>query len=155
MAERYRSAFTKNDLITNATVAIVLGQYNKLGEYKVQAGETISIGYGAFSGMDNAIGRVYGILKDSAATPVELKGKLRLTIYSPQDRPMKIMHEWRTEALNTSATDRTKQTPLSEGIEEITEDKKIVLEFLPDAIGNGTLSKTNSDLIMDVTQGVI
>lgn len=155
MGERYRSAFTKNDLISGATVPIVLGQYNKLGQYVVSAGETISVGFGQLSGMDNAIGRIYGILKDSAATPVELKGKLRLSIYSPQDRPMKIVWELRTESLNTSAADRTKQTPLPEGIEEVTEDKKIVLEFLPDAIGNGTVSKANSDLIFDITQGVI
>ncbi|MFD0591164.1 hypothetical protein ACFQZE_24500, partial [Paenibacillus sp. GCM10027627] len=134
MPELFRSAFTKADLIGAATVPIVLGQYNKIGEYKVQAGETITIGYGLLSGMDNAIGRIYAIIKDSNVGGVELKGKLRLSIYSPQDRPLKIMHEWRTEALNTSATDRTKQTPLPEGIEVITEDKKIVLEFLPDAV---------------------
>lgn len=153
--ERYRSAFTKADLVSGTTVPIVAGQYNKLGEYKVQAGETISIGYGQLSGMDNAIGRIYGVIKDSAATPAELKGKLRLSIYSPQDRPMKIMQEWRTEAINTSSSDRTKQTPLPEGIEEITEDKKIVLEFLPDSVGNGNVSKANSDLIFDITQGVV
>jgi hypothetical protein len=151
MAERYRSAFTKNDLITSASQVLVLGQYNKLGQYVVNAGETISIGYGALSGMDNALGRIYGVMKDGSS--VEIKGKLRLSVYSPQDRPMKIIWEMRTEAINTAATDRTKQSPLPEGVELVTEDKKIVLEFLPDTAG--TLTKANCDLIMDITQGVV
>jgi hypothetical protein len=149
MGERYRSAFTKNELISG-DIVLSAGQYNKLGQYVVQAGEQISIGYGSQGGMDNAVGRIYAMLNTSV--PAEIKGKLRLSIYSPQDRPMRIIWEMRTEALNTVATDRTKQTPLPESIELVTEDKKIVLEFLPDAAA--TLSKAQSTLFFDITQGI-
>lgn len=150
MPERYRSAFTKTELMSG-DVVLTAGAWARLGSYEVKAGETISIGYGALSGMDNAIGRIYGVMNTAASA--EIKGKLRISIYSPQDRPIKIMHEWRTEVLNTSATDRTKQTPLAEGIEIITEDKKIVVEFLPDT--SATVAKAQSTLIMDITQGVV
>lgn len=150
MGERYRSAFTKAELMSGDVVTVA-GQWARLGVYNVNAGETISIGHGALSGMDNATGRIYMILNTAASA--ELKGKVRLSIYSPQDRPIKIMHEFRTEVLNTALADRTKQTPLPEGIEIITEDKKIVLEFLPDA--SGTVAKTQSTIIMDITQGVV
>lgn len=149
MPETYRSAFTKNELITG-DIALVTGQYNRLGQYVVQAGEQISVGFGALSGMDNAIGRIFAVFNTAATA--EIKGKVRLSIYSPQDRPMRIIGEWRTEALNTNATDRTKQTPLPEGIELVTEDKKIVLEFLPDAAA--TLAKAQTNLFFDITQGI-
>lgn len=150
MGERYRSAFTAAQLVA-ADKAVTAGEWARLGVYAVQAGEMISLGYGALSGMDNAVGRIYA--KFAASGGAEVTGKVRLTIYSPQDRPLKIMHEFRTEALNTSASDRTKQTPFAEGPEIITEDKKIVLEFLPDA--NATIAKAQSVLIMDITQGVV
>jgi hypothetical protein len=151
--QTFRSAFTKAELISG-DVAVVTGQYNKLGEYKVEAGETITVGYGGQGGMDNAVGRIYGAIMNNAAAPgVEMKGKIRLSIHSPQNRPLKIITEFRTELLNTNASDRTKQTPLPEHVEVLTEDKKLVLEFLPDA--GGTVGKANSSLIFDITQGVV
>jgi hypothetical protein len=150
MGQRFRSALTANDLISAATVTLTAGQYTKLGEYKVQAGETVEVGFGVLSGMDNAIGRIYALMQTSA--PAEIKGKLRLQLYSPQDRPLEIIWELRTEALNTSSSDRTKQTPLPECNIVATEDKKIVLEFLPDS--TATLTKANCTLIMDTTVGI-
>lgn len=148
--QRYRSAFTLATFAVPATVSLIANQFNKLGEYIVKAGEVISIGYGAQSGMDNALGRIYGIMQD--ATPAEIPGTWRLSIYSPQDRPIKILWELRTEAVNTVATDRTKQTPLPIGIEDVTKDKKFVLEFKPDVAK--TMDLTKSKLQFDVTQGV-
>jgi hypothetical protein len=155
MSQRpYRSAFNLASFMS-ANKALIAGQYNKLGEYEVKAGETITLGYGPNGTMSDAVGRIYGAIMDTAAAPVELKGKIRLSIHSPQDRPLKIVDEFRTEALNTSSSDRTKQTPYPEHIEVVTEDKKIVLEFLPDAIGTGTLNYAASALLFDITQGVV
>jgi hypothetical protein len=150
--EVFTTAFTKEQLI-NADVAVLANQYNKIGEYKVEAGETITIGQGA-GGYDSAIGRIFADLRDNAVTPgVKMTGKLRFSIWSPQDRPLWIIKEFHTSALDTSATDRTKQTPLNEGMDVLTEDKKLVIEFRPDVAG--TLSKANTTIIMDVTQGVV
>jgi regulator of extracellular matrix RemA (YlzA/DUF370 family) len=148
--ERFRSAFTIASFGLATTIVCNAGQFTKLGQYVVSAGELISIGYGNLSGMDNAIGRIYA--KFQNATPAAVSGVLRISIVSPQDRPLKIMHEFRTEALDTSSTDRTKQTPLSIGLEDISEDTKIVLEFKPDT--TATLTTANCTMVMDITQGV-
>lgn len=151
--DNFRSAFTKADLITG-DVALIQGQFIRLGSYAVQAGELVSPGYAGQSGQDNAQGRLYVDLKDNTATPgASVNGVLRLSIFSPQDRPLEIINEWRTETLRTSATDRTLQIPFPEFDAWVSEDKKIVLEFKADA--NATLGKVNSTLIMDCTKATV
>lgn len=145
----FSSAFTKNDLFKADTVSLVKGEPIRVGERTVQAGEKISIGYGVQSGMDNAVGRIYADFKNSESTPGNVEGLVRLSVWSPQNRLMKILKEWRTEELRTSSTDRTKQIPLPEHEIEITEDKKLVLEIVADA--DATLSKANSTLVMSTT----
>jgi hypothetical protein len=153
MAETYRSALTQADLISGATVVCNAGQYNKLGEYKILAGEVLAVGFGPQSGMDNAQGRIYADLRDNAAAPgVAVNGMLRLEVYSPKDRPMVTVFEFRTEVLRTSAADRTKQIPLPEGDFFLSEDKKYVLSFKPDA--TVTIGKANTFIILDTTEGV-
>jgi hypothetical protein len=147
---RYRGTFTKAELISAATVGVVAGAAAVLGKYAVQAGEAIKLGFGNLSGQENAIGRLYMQFKDTTGTPVLLSGTVRLSIWSPQDRPIAIIGEWRTEQLDTVATDRTKQIPMPEDIYKITEDKKVVLEFISDT--TATLSKANSTIVMDITR---
>ncbi|QHA00531.1 hypothetical protein [Dehalobacter restrictus] len=151
--ETFRSAFTESDLIDGATVSVLAGQFVKLGEYQVQAGELVAVGYGAESGQESAQGRIYALLKDGEAVPGIINGVVRVSIYSPQDRPIEILQEYRTETLNTSSTDRTKQVPLPLINAFVSEDKKIVLEMKADA--NATLTKANCDLIMDITKAVV
>jgi hypothetical protein len=122
----------------------------RLGTYTVVAGELVSVGYGNLDGQENAQGRIYLDLKDNATTPLEVNGVVRLSVYSPQDRPIEIISEMRTETLRTSSSDRTKQISFPEHDLMVKEDKKIVLEFIPDA--NATISKANSTLIMDITK---
>jgi hypothetical protein len=154
MAEVYRSAFTKDKLINSATVQLVAAEFVKLGEYKVEAGEMVSIGYGQQSGQQNAQGRIYVDLKDNGVAPgLDLNGTVRLSVYSPQNRPIEILGEWRTETLRTDITDRTLQVPFPEDDLWISEDKKLVLEFASD--GSEVLGKTNSTYIMDITQAVV
>jgi hypothetical protein len=147
MGEIFRSAFTEADLIGSATVSVVAGSIIKLGEYKVQAGELLTIGYGEQSGQDNAVGRFYLVLKNASSTV--LNGKVRLSAYSPQNRPLVILGEWRTETLASGASDRSLMTPLPENNYWLSEDKKLVLEFISDT--TDTVSKANSDILMDIT----
>jgi hypothetical protein len=150
MAERFRSALTEANLISAATVAVVAGQTTKLGERKIEAGELLTIGYGEQSGQQDAVGRLYVSLKDTNATPVQMHGTVRFTVYTPQNRVHTVLCEFRTETLlYGGANDRALNVPLPENFNWISEDKKLVLEFTPDQ--SGTLSKVNSDLLMDVT----
>lgn len=148
---QFRSALTQNDLITNATTAVVAGQFNKLGERKIEAGEELSVGYGQQDGQESAQGRIFADIRDNAASPgAVVPGVFRLQVYSPQNRPMFILGEWRTETLSTGSGDRTKQVPLKEDQYLLTEDKKLVLEFMPDAAA--TIGKVNTKILLDTTE---
>lgn len=147
----FRSALTQNDLITTATTAVVAGTYNKLGERKIEAGESLSIGFGQQSGQESAQGRIFIDVRDNGVTPgLVINGTVRLQVYSPQNRPLVILGEWRTETLRTGSGDRTKQIPLPEDIYSLTEDKKLVLEYMPDAAQ--TVGKTNTVILLDTTE---
>jgi hypothetical protein len=148
---RYTTTFNKAKFLSANVTGLEVGAIKKIGEYKVQAGEILTIGEGKYDTFPDALGRIFGVLKDTATTPVEITGLLRFSIHSPQGRPLKTMFEMHTSKLNTSATDRRLQTPLSERIEELTEDKKLVIEFIPETIGTGTLNYSASTLLLDVT----
>lgn len=151
--EQYRSSMSEQELIGSATVSVLANQPVKLGEYKVQAGEMIMLGYETKSGLDDAVGRFYASIKDTTATPVELKGKLRLSVFSPQDRPIQILAEFDTDIVNDNPTDRTKQTPFPANGIFLSEDKKLVLEFISRT--TATVSKANSVMLFDTTQAVV
>lgn len=148
--EIYRSAFTQEDLVSGATVSVIGGQFVRTGEYDTKAGEAVCVGWGGQSGQESAQGRIFMKLMDDQATPVLINGLIRMSIYSPQDRPIEILGEWRTETLYTNETDRTKQISFPEHAAGATEDKKIVLEFKADA--SATLVKANSKIVMDITR---
>jgi hypothetical protein len=150
MAERFRSALTKNELIT-ADTACTTGTFTKLGEYKIQAGETVTVGYGQESGQESAQGRIFMDLKTAASAVIA--GTIRLQVYSPQNRPMVILGEWRTETVSTGSGDRTKQIPLPQNLYWASEDKKIVLEFNPDA--TATVAKVQSTVLIDTTEETV
>jgi hypothetical protein len=145
--EIFRSALTVNDLVSSATTTTIAGQFVKLGERKIEAGELLSIGFGDESGQNNAQGRIYMKLRN--ATPADVEGTVRLQVYSPQNRPLVILGEWRTETLKAGDTDRTKQIPLPENMYSLSEDKKLVLEFMADV--SGVVTKANSTIIFDTT----
>lgn len=149
--EVYRSALTESNMMQASTVSAVAGNFIKLGEYKVEAGQLISIGYGEQSGLDSAQGRIYLALNDSASAAIH--GKIRLAVHSPQGRPMMILAEYRTETLRDNPNDRTKQTPFPENQYWLSEDKKLVLEFEADS--TKTVDKSKSDILFDVTQAVV
>lgn len=149
--EEFRSAFTK-DHVMSGDVAVTTGSFHKIGEYKVEAGEMVSLGYGQNETQEGAPGRIYIDLKDDANA--EMNGLLRFAAHSPQGRPLKIMAEYRTETLRTDLSNRTLQVPFpSTNFPYLSEDKKLVVEFLPDA--SGTVSKANSKIIFDITNAVV
>lgn len=155
--EQYRSAFTK-DKFMSGDIAISAGVVTKIGEYKVQAGELVSLGYGANESMEGSPGRAYIDLRDSTGAPgAKVEGILRFSVWSPQNRPIKILYEIHTSQIRTDAVNRTLQVPFpSSNFPFVTQDKKLTIEFIPDAgsIGNGTLSKANSSIVLDMTLGV-
>lgn len=147
--EIFRSAFTKADLIKNASTTCVAGNPIVLGMYEVPAGELVSIGYGNLAGQESATGRIYIDLQ-SATGAVE--GLVRISAFSPQNRPYEILREYRTETLRQNASDRTKQIPFPEHELYVSEDKKIVLEFIADSAV--TVDKSKSTILMDITKQV-
>jgi hypothetical protein len=151
MAEIFRSALTANELIDSADVAVLSGQFVKLGERKVEAGELLTIGFGQQSGQNNAQGRLYAEIRDNSASPgVVLSGTIRLSVYSPQNRPLRILQELRSETVSGGTQDdRASHVPFPESDVWLSEDKKLVLEFMADSAG--TVGKTNSVLVMDTT----
>lgn len=148
MAEIFRSAFTVNDLIKADTVCVA-GNPSKLGEYVVPAGELVSVGYGSLAGQESAQGRIF--LDIQSDTKAE-NGIIRISAHSPQNRPREIIREYRTEVIRQAESDRTKQVPFPEHDLWVTEDKKIVLEFIADA--DCTVSKAKSKVLMDITKQV-
>lgn len=151
--EVFRSAMTHADLIDSDTVSTIVGQFVKLGEYQVQAGEEVALGYGPHTSQENAVGRTYMLFKDGEATPGEIKGLVRISAYSPQDRPLKVLAEFRTEQTSQGATDVTLRIPNPENVFNLREDQKIVLEFKADAAA--TLTKANCSVLVDVTKYVV
>lgn len=152
--ETYRSAFTKDKLMTG-DVVVTAGQYITLGQYQVMAGEMIQLGYGANDSQEGATGRVFADIRATGTAPgTQLEGILRFTVLSPQKRPLRILGEFRTETLRTDKTNRTLQVPFaSNGMPFISEDKYLVVEFVPDT--SGTVGKANTTILFDITQAVV
>ena len=146
--ETFRSAFTQADLIKADTLCPA-GQSTKLGEYVVPAGENVSLGYGRLLGQESAEGRIFMDIQDATGA---VEGTVRLIVHSAQNRPHAIIHEYRTETLRQNATDRTKQLAFPDSILYVTEDKKIVLEFIADV--EKTVSKSKTKILMDITKEV-
>lgn len=149
MGEVYRSAYTL-DHFTKEDVTVKAGQWVRIGEYRVQAGELVSVGFGGSNGQESAQGRIFMDIKDAAG---QLEGFVRLSVYSPQDRPIEIIHEFNIATLRLNETDRTKQVPFPEDQRWLSQDKKLVLEFK--AAADGTIDKSKTKLLMDMTLGVV
>lgn len=147
--EKFGSTFI-GDNFGWADVALVTGSFQNIGEYEVPAGEEISIGEGIYDDQERATGRIYFKAIDDAAA--ELKGTLRISAYSPQDRNLKILYEGRTERTSASTT-RNLMQPLKEHPIALTKDQKLVLEFKPDRAD--TIDVSASSLILDVTKYIV
>lgn len=150
MRGRIRDVFTANELISG-DVLCPAGIPTKIGQYIVRAGELVSIGYGMESGQESAQGRIYAIFKDAGGA--EVPGVLRIMIESAQDYPLQPVDAWHTSALNSSATDRTKQIPSPERPYAVSQDKKICAYFIAEA--TATLKKADCKVLMDITRDIL
>jgi hypothetical protein len=148
----FRSALTVNDFMSPAgTVACTGGIFTRIGARIIQAGELLSLGFGPQGGQNDSQGRIFVDMRDNSASPgAVVPGVVRLTAYTPQDRPLVILAEFRVETLNQNSADRTKQLPWPESIYQISEDKKLVLEFKPDA--TATIAQANTKMVIDITE---
>lgn len=143
----FHSCLTEANLISAASVATTASKWVEIGRYTVPAGTGVAIGYKNLHGMDQAEGRLYFKLRD-AANAVE-KGMIRLELRDPQDRPIEVLKEWRSEQLETSATDRQQQIPLPEHDSVFGEDWSLVFMFKGDATDGLTLA--NCSILLDTT----
>lgn len=150
MIEKYSTTLTAADLIDSDSPAVLAGIPVKLGEYQIQAGEEIAIGYGPYAGQESAIGRMFVKLMDDTATAAEETGLVRLSVWDPQNRPLYVLGEWRTETTSSGANDRTLRIPLPEHQVNLTEDQKLVLEFVSDAADS--LVKASCVVAIDCTR---
>lgn len=145
----YTSAFTENEFLTLGDVSVTTDSYNRIGAYKVEAGERVTLGQGNKNSFSDAIGRIYVDLKDNASTPANVDGKLRFVINSPQDQHKQTLVEFNTRQLRTDASDLTKQVPFAEFNTGVKEDSKLVVEFKPET--DTTVSATNSTMLVGMT----
>lgn len=143
---KYRGVLGVADF-ASADAVLVADTWSRMGEYVLPAGLEIAIGYGVHSGQEDADGRVYMDLNSGVATPIV--GTVRLCVYSPQDRLLTILHEWHTSHLKTSTTDRRQQLSLPEGLDNISEDKKLVLECNNPA---ALFDVSESSIVLDITR---
>lgn len=148
--EKYNTTLTQADLFDESTISCSAGVPVKIGEYQVQAGEEIAIGYGPFAGQQDAIGRFFAAIYDDTATPAIEPGQVRLSVWDPQNRPILVLWEGRTETTNMGLTDRSQRVPMPEHNVNLTEDQKLILEFISDAAD--TIVKASSTIALDCTR---
>lgn len=153
MQQPNRGSISQNDIMAGnwAAPVLIAGQYVKIGEVIIPAGLYKTIGFGQNGDQSNAQGRIY--CKLQTAVPAEITGKLRISVFSPQDRNMYTVMEIPSAALNQNATDRTKQAPLPETSYAIGKDYKFVFEFKADTAG--TVVNAQSVIQIDTTEQLI
>lgn len=152
--EQYRSSFALSDFMA-ADVACPQNVFTRLGSYTVPAGMLVSLGYGANESQEGSPGRLYFDIRDNTASPgAVIDGIIRISVVSPQDRPIKTLCEFPTTVLRSDKTNRTLQVPFpASGFPFVSKDRKISIE-LKNTGATKTVSLTNSYLSMDTTVGV-
>jgi len=148
MAGTYRSNLTTSDLIASATVVCTAGQFTRLGEYKVLAGDLIALGFGDHDAQNTSIGRLYAIMNTAPATPTD--GVIRISTMTANDRPYSIVFEARTEITSLSVSTRSEQLPMPVDTLWLSQDKRFELSFNPDT--TSTITKADSIVLVDVTK---
>jgi hypothetical protein len=147
-----RGALDQNDIMAG-DVVVVANQYQKIGEVIIPAGLYKSIGFGSSQSQADAIGRLFLKMMDNAGTPVEVTGRFRIQVFTPQDRPYRLVNEWPSSATSQGQTDRTKQIPSPESMYAAGKDYKFVFEFRPSRAC--TISKANSLIQIDTTEQLL
>lgn len=150
-----RGSMNQNDVfqlngVATASVQLVVGQYVKLGEFIVGAGLYKTLGYGQSVAQSDAQGRIYSLLATAGA--VEQTGKLRMSIFSPQDRNLQTLGEWPSSSLSKNFADRTKWIPFPMMMQSVGFNYKIVFEFKADPGNGGLVTLAQSVIAIDTTE---
>lgn len=130
-----------------ATTACTQNKPQFIGSYKVPAGQGLELGFGPYASLDTAVGRAFMDANDSA--DADMNGKLRISIWDEEDRPIRILANFDLSALRQ--TDLTKRPPLPESGAIITQDKKLVLELICYDSGK-SFKLAGSDMMLSVTK---
>lgn len=147
--ERYGAVFRLGDFGITSNVALVQNKPTFIGEYVVPAGMLIQPGNGPYNSLEQAVGRIAATLKDTSGSPALLRGSLRLSVWSEDDRQLMTIDEFDIGRLDQS--DYAKMQPFAQRGIAISEDKKFVLEII--CLDSGkTLNVAASSLYMDVTK---
>lgn len=146
----FRQSLTMDDATYTADGKMLdPAQFNDVWKLRVPAQQVKAFGYGKIeAGVDDrAI--LYLDFKDSAATPAQIEGKVRLEVRDANETVTRVILEERTERLRGSKTDRNLAYRLGEGMVKAREDSYLVITVKPDAAA--TFSKANSDAVIPVT----
>ena len=148
--------FEAKDIFSATSIACPAGQYTEIGFYKVQADEEVGIGRGGYGSLDQAIGRLYAVLKDTESTPGTFtNGRLRIEYRSSQDTLLACVMDVSLAALGTGKTIPADRFPLPFGNVLCGKDRKIVFSVKNESSSSVTLSKANSEVLMDITRSIL
>jgi hypothetical protein len=141
-----RSALIAADF-QSGDVACTGGQFTEIGRYAVKAGQYMTLGWGFSASQSDADGRIFMNVKNTSDAAIT--GKVLISIFTPEDRHYADLFEDRTENLNTSATDRTKQLPFPEMMQGFGKDWIYKIFFKPDS--TATVDNGHTVLVASVT----
>ena len=156
----YPSTWTENDVITKgATVTLVAGQYTPVGEYTVKADEMVGIGRGPYGTQNEAIGRIYALFKDSSASGgATFEGRFRIMLLSSQEIPIgakPVFLHVDLAALRTGKNIPADRFVLPFELLMLQKDKKFQFLIKVDGSTNVTLSKDNSEVLIDTSRVIV
>ncbi len=156
----YPGTFTADQVITEgATVSLLPGVYNKIGEYVVKADELVGIGRGAYATLNEAIGRLFATFYDNGGTPAAItNATFRIMLESSQDIPIgskPVYLDVDCSQLVQGANDPAQRFVLPFDGVLLSKDKKFVFMIKNNSANTVTLSKANSTVAMDITRCLI
>lgn len=141
--------------ILSASTALVAGQFIQVGSILVPAGTVYVLGSGTHRAQESATGRIYMDLRDTTASPgAQIQGFVRWVLVDPQSRIRATIWEGRSEQLRTTLADRRQQLPfpiLSKFGASWQWSLALQVNGDNGAIGNGTLSGTNTVALVSYT----
>lgn len=149
MARKYRGTWNEKNIMV-VSPAVIADKWVEIGEYIIEAGLYYTPGWGFSTSQSDADGRIFAKMMDNAGTAVEVKGTLRIVAYTSDDLPIGVLFESRSEALNSSATDRTKQLPFPSLPIELGQDYKYKFFFKADV--SATLDRADCVMLIDITK---
>lgn len=125
------------------------GKYTEIARFTVPASTEYAWGYGSAANPRNQ-GYLYVDLQNS--TPSAVEGSIRFKQETPTGRGSEVVADFDTERLDASKTNNEQMVPFPEQVshDKVSKDSHLVVEMDPDA--NDTISSSDSDIIIPVTE---